>query len=119
MRDDYCIAYVTTATESEAVAIARALTAERLAACVNIISPIRSLYRWQGKTCDETEHLLIIKTRRALLERMMKRIGALHSYEVPEIIAVPIIAGLPAYLRWIEEETQGDTTPRKSEPRNG
>lgn len=77
-----------------------------LAACVNI-TPVRSLYRWKGEFCDDEEHLLIIKTRRELAEAVIDAIKEEHPYEVPEIIALPVIAGSVPYLEWVYGETKG------------
>jgi periplasmic divalent cation tolerance protein len=77
----------------------------RLAGCVNIVKNIRSLYRWQGKTEDADEVLMIAKTRRELFEPLMQRVKELHSYKVPEIVALPIIQGSGDYLGWLLEET--------------
>ena len=83
--------------------IARMLVEKRLAACVQIIGPIASVYRWKGKSERAREYLLIAKTRSSLYPKIEKAIRALHSYKVPEIIAVPITRGLPPYLRWLDE----------------
>lgn len=96
---------VTTATEVEARSLADQLVAEHLAACVQIL-PIQSIYCWQGAVHRDPEWQLLIKTRMALFEQVRDRLVALHSYEVPEIIALPIIAGSPAYLNWVKEQTQ-------------
>jgi periplasmic divalent cation tolerance protein len=103
---DFIVVFVTCGSEEEALKIAHALVEERLAACANMISPLRSIYRWEGKICDEKEWLLVIKTRQSRIEDLAKRVKALHSYSVPEIIALPIAEGSPAYLNWIEENTQ-------------
>lgn len=102
---EFIIAYITAAQEEEAAKIARTIVDERLAACVNIVKDIRSIYRWKGKVEDEREALLVVKTRRALFDRMVKRVRELHSYTVPEVIAFPIIAGSDDYLSWLDEET--------------
>jgi len=99
------VVFVTCASEEEGLKIAHALVQERLAACVNLMSPIRSIYRWEGKICDEKEWLLIIKTQTARFDDLEKRVKALHSYSVPEIIALPIVTGSPSYLNWLEEMT--------------
>ena len=104
---DFIVVFVTCGSEDEALKIARALVEEKLAACANMISPLRSIYRWEGKICDEKESLLVIKTRQSLFEDLAKRVKALHSYSVPEIIALPITEGSPAYLNWISENTKG------------
>ena len=81
--------------------IARALVEEGLAACVNILPPTRSIYRWKGKIEDATEQLLVIKSTLARFPAIRDRLRALHPYELPEIIAVPIADGLPEYLAWL------------------
>jgi len=81
--------------------IARALVEEGLAACVSILPPMRSIYKWKGKIEDATEQQLIIKSNRDRFPSIMERIRTLHPYELPEIIAVPIADGLPDYLRWL------------------
>jgi len=98
--------FVTTANEEEAVRIAKTIVTERLAACANMVSGLRSIYRWKGEIWDTEERLLMIKTRAALFPALEQRIRALHSYEVPEIVGIPITAGSPAYLGWILENTQ-------------
>ncbi len=104
---DYMVVYVT-APEKEAVALARTLVEERLAACVNLVPGIRSFYWWQGKIEDDPEVLCIMKTQSHLFEALRDRVRALHSYEVAEIIALPIIAGNQPYLDWIKENTRSD-----------
>jgi len=81
--------------------IARALVEERLAACVNILPPMRSIYRWKGKIENASEQLLVIKSAVARFPAIRDRLRALHPYELPEIIAVPIADGLPEYLAWL------------------
>jgi periplasmic divalent cation tolerance protein len=97
--------FVTANSEEEGTSIARALVDSRLAACVNIISGLRSIYRWKGKVWDEGEILLLIKTRAALFERVETKIREIHSYEVPEIISIPITRGSKSYLDWLQEST--------------
>lgn len=97
---------VTAASEEQALSIARALVEERLAACVNLVGPVRSIYRWQGKVQDDREHLMIIKTRASMVARLARRVKELHSYEVPEVIAIPIAAGSKPYLEWLFESTE-------------
>lgn len=99
------VVLVTCGSEEEAVKISNALVEERLAACVNLISPIRSIYRWEEKICDEKEWLLIIKTQKKRFQEIETRVKSLHSYSVPEIIALPIIAGSSSYLDWLAEMT--------------
>ena len=100
------VVLVTAGSESEAGTIARALLDERLAACVTIGGPIRSLYRWQGRVADDREWQLVIKTRADLFDALADRVQALHSYDMPEIIGLPVTVGNPAYLEWLEEATR-------------
>jgi periplasmic divalent cation tolerance protein len=92
-------------SESEAKLIAMALVEEKLAACVTIQPRVQSVYRWQGKVEQAEEYLLLIKTRASLWDALRGRVLQLHSYDVPELIAVPVSHGNPAYLRWIDEST--------------
>lgn len=85
--------------------IARRLVSERLAACVNRIPGVRSVYRWQGEVRDDVEELLVIKTERARLETLTARIVGLHPYELPEVIALDVVAGHVPYLAWLERES--------------
>lgn len=96
---------ITASNEDEARRIAGALLEDRLVACVNIHPKIRSLYWWEGRIQDEDEAMLIIKTKRALFGEIVKKVKEVHSYTVPEIIALPIIEGSEDYLRWIQEVT--------------
>lgn len=95
--------FMTASSQDEAAKIARTLVEERLVACVNIVPSIRSVYWWEGKVCDEGEVLLIAKTRRSLFERLSERVGAIHSYEVPEVVGIGIVEGSGPYLEWIDE----------------
>ena len=98
------ILILTTADSPElARQIAGALVESGEAACVNIVPGIRSIYRWEGKLCDEGELLLVIKSAAEKYEAARMRIRSLHSYLVPEVIAIPIVAGDPAYLQWLQE----------------
>lgn len=99
------VVYITTSGEEEAARIAKILVEERLAACVNILKDARSIYRWQGKIEDEKESLMIIKTRKELFDSLKKRVKEVHSYTVPEIIALPIIEGSEDYMNWLKEVT--------------
>jgi periplasmic divalent cation tolerance protein len=92
-------------SQDEADALATALLEERLAACVNRLPGIKSMYRWEGRVTHDDEILLLIKTTADLFERLENTIKKLHPYETPEIIAVPIVAGSADYLRWIEAST--------------
>jgi len=103
---DPIIALVTCGSEDEALKIANALVEDHLAACANLVAPIRSIYRWEGKIWDENEWLLIIKTQRHRFGALEKKVKSLHSYSVPEIISLPIVEGSPSYLNWLEEMTK-------------
>ena len=105
MTDDFCVAFVTVGKREEAERIASVLVEERLAACCNLLPAVRSIYRWKGEICRDEETLMILKTRLSIFEKMRARVQQLHSYEVPEIIAVPIIAGHAPYLDWVRNET--------------
>ena len=89
-----------------AAKLARALIEKRLAACINILSPCRSVYRWKGKIEDAEEFPMLIKTTRERYDELEAAIRAGHPYELPEIIAVPLAGGLPAYLEWVDSETR-------------
>jgi periplasmic divalent cation tolerance protein len=95
-----------TAPGPEAAGIARSLVEEGLVACVNLVPGVRSIYRWQGRVCDEQECLLIAKTSAARFEALKARVVELHSYEVPEVIALSVIGGHQAYLAWVEQMTR-------------
>ncbi|NES94798.1 MAG: divalent-cation tolerance protein CutA [Desertifilum sp. SIO1I2] len=101
----YGIVLVTASSEAEAVAIAQALVEAKLAACVNF-TPIHSVYTWQGIVESTPEWQLIIKTDLRLFAALEAKIQQIHSYELPEIIAIPLIAGSQPYLQWISEQTQ-------------
>ena len=101
------IVLVTASSEEEAVKIGKALVNEHVVACVNIVPEIRSLFFWQGTTQDEREILLVCKSRLPLLEKLTARVKELHSYSVPEVVALPIIGGSEAYLSWVRESTGG------------
>ncbi len=108
------VVFVTAGSEEQAESIARALVGERLAACANIVSPIKSIYRWKDEVETDIEHLLIIKTRAKLVAKVAARVKELHSYEVPEIIAVPIIVGAKSYLDWVIGSTIAPATASQS-----
>ena len=99
---DYCVVLVTVSSETEAKAIARALVEERLAACANIIPGLTSIYRWEGNICEDRELLLLLKTQGQKVAALRERIGHLHSYAVPEVIALPIAEGSARYLEWLD-----------------
>lgn len=100
------VVLVTCGSEEEAAKIANSLVEERLAACVNIISPVRSIYRWEGKIWDEREWMLVIKTLKKRFEDLEKKVKSIHSYSVPEIVALPIAEGSASYIKWLEEMTE-------------
>jgi periplasmic divalent cation tolerance protein len=100
---DLCLVLSTTASAEEGRGIGRRLVEERLAACVNVVPSVRSIYVWQGELQEADEAVLLIKTRRDRYPDLARRIQELHSYSVPEIIAVPIDSGAPAYVAWLRE----------------
>lgn len=102
-----CIVLVTTASEEQAKNIAKALIEAKLAACV-AIEPIESVYTWEGKINCDREWQLTIKTQSSLFSLVSVKVKSLHSYEVPEIIALPIIAGSQSYLDWIAANVKQD-----------
>jgi len=97
------IVLVTASSREEAEEIVQRLLEEKLIACANIISPVHSLFWWQGKIDQAQEHLILMKTRRDLFEKLTEIVKSLHSYTVPEIIAIPIIEGSADYLVWLNE----------------
>ncbi len=100
---DTLVVLVTCPTAAEAKRVGRALVDGRLAACVNILPGVQSIYRWKGKVETAQERLLLIKTSRRHLPKLQAAIARLHSYDVPEIIALPISAGSRAYLAWLHD----------------
>jgi len=101
--EQFLLVLTTAGSEEQAVQIARGLVERRLAACVNVAALGCSIYRWKGKIEEEEEKLLIIKTSRRLFERVREAIRDLHSYDVPEVLAIPIRDGDPEYLQWLGE----------------
>ena len=89
-----------------AAQVARTLVSENLAACVNLVGPVRSVYRWEGKLCDDTETLAIIKTTTERFDAMKERLVSLHEYKVPEVVAMSVEAGHAPYLAWVADETK-------------
>src|SRR5262245_65101486 len=114
---EFIVVLVTTGSPAEGEQIARTLVEEQLAACVNRTAPIQSVYRWQGKVEQSEEELLIIKTRRQLFPALDRRIRELHSYAVPEIIALPVLEGNSEYLRWLREQVSRSARQSEVEPR--
>jgi periplasmic divalent cation tolerance protein len=103
---DKIVVLVTTDGEEQAGKIADLLVNQRKAACVNIVPSVNSTFWWQGKIDSEHEYLLLIKSKASLLPKITELIKQVHSYEVPEIIAVPIVGGNDDYLKWIDDEVQ-------------
>ena len=102
---DERVVLVTVPNRDEAERIADIVVGERLAACVNVVGPIRSIYRWEGAVCRDEEFLLVIKTTQARYAALEARILTTHPYQSPEVIALPVVAGADAYLRWLQTET--------------
>jgi periplasmic divalent cation tolerance protein len=105
---DCIVILITAPCEEDAVHMAREIVDTGLAGCVNIVSGVRSIYRWEGETQDNAEVLMLVKTRRDLFDTLMKRVKELHSYSVPEIIALPVLEGSGDYLGWL----RGVTVPQ-------
>jgi len=99
------VVLVTTATQEEAASIADALVSERLAACVNIIPAVESVYRWEGKVTRDSEALMIIKTTEGRYAELERRVKELHSYSTPEVVALEIKRSSAEYLDWLREST--------------
>ncbi len=100
------LVYTMCPDEDTAHALARTLVEERLAACGSVLPGVTSIYRWRGKIETDGECLVLLKTRAERLEALAGRLQALHPYENPELLAVPVERGAPAYLRWVVEETE-------------
>jgi len=107
------VVLVMTSSEEQATLIARALVTERLAACVNLVALVQSIYRWRGKIEDQRESMLVIKTRASLFRQVERRVRELHSYEVPEVIAIRVAAGSRPYLDWLFEATGPERKPSR------
>jgi periplasmic divalent cation tolerance protein len=108
--EEFCEVVVTAADADQLAGLTRTLVEERLAACGHQIAAIRSVYRWQGAVHDEPEARVALHTRRSLVDALTARVVALHPYDVPCVIALPLVGGNPAYLRWIADETIDETT---------
>ncbi|MDO8491454.1 MAG: divalent-cation tolerance protein CutA [Dehalococcoidia bacterium] len=108
MNQTACAVFLVTASsEEEAKKIAHLLLEKRKAACVNIVPGVISSYWWKGKLESASESLLIIKSKASLADEIVEMVKSVHSYQVPEIVALPIIAGNPDYLAWIGDEVRG------------
>jgi periplasmic divalent cation tolerance protein len=104
---DPLVVLITAGSQPEADELAGALVDDELAACVTVVPGVTSVYRWEGQVRREPEWLLIVKTRQDMLSDLVRRVQALHSYDVPEIIALPIVGGSEAYLRWLGTALRG------------
>lgn len=104
----HIVILITASEKKEAQVIAGRLVSARLAACVNIVEKVDSVFFWQGKLDKAKESLLIVKSRRDKFSRIVRLVKSVHSYEVPEIIALPVIAGEKKYLRWLDESVKPD-----------
>lgn len=102
-----CVVFITAKNEEEAVEISKALVGEGLAACVNVVPYVRSIYRWKGAIEDSSEVLMIAKTTHERFESLKTRVVQLHSYEVPEVIRLEITAGHAPYLEWLKLNSAG------------
>ena len=102
----YVVIFITTADDEEAQLISRVLLEQRKAACISIVPRVSSLFWWQGKILQAEESLLVVKTRAKLLDEIIKLVKEIHSSDVPEIIALPIVGGSQDYLEWVGEETR-------------
>jgi len=102
----YIFVVMTAANMEEAVKIVRCLLDERLIACANIVGPVSSLFWWEGKIDEASEFLVFMKSHRSLFKRISERVKEIHSYQVPEVIALPIIEGSPPYLEWLGASLQ-------------
>ena len=101
---DIVVVYVTASSDAEARSIAASVVNERLAACANILPAIRSMYWWQGRLEESVEVALLLKTRAALVPALTERVRALHAYECPCVVALPVVGGNAAFLAWIRDE---------------
>ena len=102
----YIVVIMTAADKEEAVRIVRRLLSERLIACANIVGPVSSLFWWEGKIDEADEFLVFMKSKKKLFKRLSERAKEIHGYQVPEIIALPVIEGLPSYLDWLGASLQ-------------
>jgi periplasmic divalent cation tolerance protein len=107
---EHIVVLITTPNVIEARKISKTLVEEKLAACCNIVQKVNSIYFWKGNIEDDSESLIIIKTKKEAFQQLVKRVKELHKYTVPEIIALPIIDGSESYLQWIDETVTGKET---------
>ena len=106
---EYVAIFMTAGSEEEAQKVARTLVEKRLVACCQLLPGMRSFYWWKGEICADDEVLLIAKTRRNLFDAVVEAVRSIHSYEVPEIVAMPIADGFDAYVRWLDENVTSST----------
>jgi periplasmic divalent cation tolerance protein len=106
MTGSYILILVTTSNKQEAEKISQTLLESKLIACANVVGPVSSLFHWGGKTEQAEEYLVLMKSRQDLFDAISKRVKALHSYAVPEVVALPIVAGSKAYLDWLGTSLQ-------------
>ena len=105
MSSEYVLVLTTLPADADAASFAEALVSARLAACVNLLPPMESVYRWQGSVERETERQVIVKTTLPRVDALWQRVRELHPYEVPEFVVIPIVDGNQAYLQWIADST--------------
>jgi len=104
LRTDAVVVLVTWPADRDPVELAHALVTERLAACVNVLPPMRSIYQWKGDLKDGAEIQLIVKSRLSVVPRLFERVRALHPYEMPEFLVLPVASGSTAYLEWVNRQ---------------
>lgn len=102
----YIVGYITAKNSREAGKISNVLVEQKLVACVNIVKDISSIYAWKGKICKDKEVMMVFKTRKSLLNKVIVAVKKIHSYDVPEIIAMPIVGGSQEYLNWVKQSTR-------------
>jgi periplasmic divalent cation tolerance protein len=108
---DKIVVFSTCDSQKQAADLAHHLVEQRLAACVNVLPGVQSVYRWKDAVEDAPEWLLVIKSRRDLFDALRAEIQKLHTYEVPEVLAIPVVDGSEAYLRWLDRELVGVSPP--------
>jgi periplasmic divalent cation tolerance protein len=106
MNHEYVMVLTTLPADADGPGFARSVVEERLAACVNVLAPMESIYRWEGNIEQETERQVVIKTSRDRVAALWERIRELHPYDVPEFLVLPIVVGNDAYLRWVADSSQ-------------
>lgn len=108
---NHIVVFITATDHEEAMLISRVLLEQKKAACVSIVDDVSSAFRWQANIECETESLLVVKSSAAMLDEIIETVKEVHSYETPEIIALPIIGGSADYLEWLEESVEPDENP--------